>query len=41
MIIFGKGEAVIKTHGVYLTNDISIFSEVALLALELAVKKIK
>ena len=39
MIIYGKGEPVIKTHGVHLTSDISIFSEFALLALELAVKK--
>ena len=29
MIIFGKGEPIIKTHGVHLTGDISIFPEVA------------
>ena len=29
MIITGKGEPVIKTHGVHLTSDISIFPHVA------------
>ena len=29
MIIFGKEEPVIKTHGVHLTSDINIFPEVA------------